>query len=101
MTTVILEIAPQFYGDIEESELSELITKNRDLLKENGLTLIQEIAPNTDCHKELWSSDDNVCATGHIETDVINTETGEKIEMPEVDWFDFKPECDLLPTNNK
>ena len=95
MTTVLLDIAPEFYGEIKDSELSELLTRNRELLEESGLELIQEIAPNSDCSKELWSSDKNVSATGHIETSVINTETGEKLEMPEIDWFEFDPERDL------
>ena len=44
MTTVLLGIAPEFYGEIEDSQLSELLTKNRELLKESGLELITEVS---------------------------------------------------------
>lgn len=55
LSTVLLPIAIEYYGDISETEYEFLVNYNREKLSDAGLKLIKSYNQGTDSEKELWS----------------------------------------------
>lgn len=55
LSTVLLPVAIEYYGDITKTEHEFLVNYNRKKLSDAGLIFVKSYNQGTDSEKELWS----------------------------------------------
>ena len=51
---LVLPVSPAYWGDYDLEEIERDVENARQTLRRRGLSLVETVYPNTDCHKELW-----------------------------------------------